>query len=106
PRLLFTRSSPCDSCSISAVRPTNFVSPRAAAAAKRERTVDAPSISYTSIGSARPFTWVGPTGRMTDVPLSERQGVGGEQRRSRIRQLLHARREMRRLSYRGVIHAQ
>src|SRR5215471_10516926 len=68
PRPDLARSSAWYSCSISVFRPTNAVDPRAAAAWKRDRTVDAPNVSYASTGSVRPLTAIGPSALTSICP--------------------------------------
>jgi len=49
---------------------------------------------------------MGPEGCDLHEALGEREGLGGEQGRAGIGELLHARDEVRGLAYRGVVHVQ
>ena len=65
PEAARARSRALESCAISGSRPTKRVSPRAAAACRRERIGAAPISSNTSSDASTPFTGRGPSARVS-----------------------------------------
>ena len=77
-----------------------------AAACKRRRTALAPTSSNTSTGSGSPLTGTGPRGSDPHQPFDQGEGAGGQPDAPRGGELLHTRRQMRRLPDRRVVHMQ
>ena len=87
-------------------RPTKRVSPRAAAACKRRRTALAPTSSKTSTGSASPLTGTGPRALTCTKPSTSRRVAAVSRIAPGRGELLHARRQVRGLAHRRVVHVQ